>query len=227
MFCQEPHVLSSGSKRDAGGGRSKAWRGAGLERVRQSIDLNSRPFVEPALSNSLKEDALPWKNQVGFNVLRHWIGFSASGDAAHRESMAALRVKTLISNGEAFSCKQRRDPQNDPPIIAALKWLFLARRRENVIHCLSASFWMKLLGGRVGMCTCRRLYLIGSWECISMGLGVPPGPPRVRASIKPRTTADRRAIPNSSSVYLREWKQRVRIKYEFKRSWFVWLAWPR
>lgn len=83
-FCQEPHVLSSGSKRDGGGGCSKAWRGAGLGRVQQSIDLNSRPFAEPSLSNSLKEEALPWKNQAGFNVLRHWIGFAASGDAAHR-----------------------------------------------------------------------------------------------------------------------------------------------
>lgn len=46
------------------------------------------------------------------------------------------------------------------------------------------------------------LYLIGSCECISMGRGVPPGPPRVRASMKPRTTADLRAVPNSSRVYL-------------------------
>lgn len=35
-----------------------------------------------------------------------------------------------------------------------------------------------------------------------MGRGVPPGPPRVRASMKPRTTALLRAVPNSSSVYL-------------------------
>lgn len=45
-------------------------------------------------------------------------------------------------------------------------------------------------------------YLRGSCECISMGRGVPPGPPRVRASMKPRTTALLRAVPNSSSVYL-------------------------
>lgn len=37
-----------------------------------------------------------------------------------------------------------------------------------------------------------------------MGLGapVPPGPPRVSASMKPRTTVLRRAVPNSSRVYL-------------------------
>lgn len=46
------------------------------------------------------------------------------------------------------------------------------------------------------------LHLIGSCECISMGRGVPPGPPRVRASMKPRTTADLRAVPNSSRAYL-------------------------
>lgn len=45
-------------------------------------------------------------------------------------------------------------------------------------------------------------YLRGSCECISMGRGVPPGPPRVSASMKPRTTALLRAVPNSSSVYL-------------------------
>lgn len=46
------------------------------------------------------------------------------------------------------------------------------------------------------------LYLRGSWECISIGRGVPPRPPLVRASIKPRTTALLLAVPNSSSVYL-------------------------
>lgn len=46
------------------------------------------------------------------------------------------------------------------------------------------------------------MYLMGSCECISMGRGVPPGPPRVRASINPRTTAHLRAVPNSSRVYL-------------------------
>lgn len=46
------------------------------------------------------------------------------------------------------------------------------------------------------------MYLIGSCECISMGRGVPPIPPRVRASMKPRTTAHLRAVPNSSRVYL-------------------------
>lgn len=46
------------------------------------------------------------------------------------------------------------------------------------------------------------MYLKGSCECISMGRGVPPGPPRVRASMKPRTTAHLRAVPNSSRVYL-------------------------
>lgn len=46
------------------------------------------------------------------------------------------------------------------------------------------------------------MYLNGSCECISMGRGVPPGPPRVRASMKPRTTAHLRAVPNSSRVYL-------------------------
>ncbi|TNN75131.1 hypothetical protein EYF80_014704 [Liparis tanakae] len=45
-------------------------------------------------------------------------------------------------------------------------------------------------------------YLMGSCECISMGRGVPPSPPRVRASMKPRTTAHLRAVPNSSRVYL-------------------------
>lgn len=35
-----------------------------------------------------------------------------------------------------------------------------------------------------------------------MGLGVPPGPPLVRASINPRTTVLRLAVPNSSKVYL-------------------------
>lgn len=45
-------------------------------------------------------------------------------------------------------------------------------------------------------------YLRGSWECISIGRGVPPRPPLVRASIKPRTTALLRAVPNSSRVYL-------------------------
>lgn len=47
-------------------------------------------------------------------------------------------------------------------------------------------------------------YLIGSCECISIGLGVPPGPPRVSASMKPRTTALRLAVPNSSKVYLNQ-----------------------
>lgn len=37
-----------------------------------------------------------------------------------------------------------------------------------------------------------------------MGLGVPPGPPLVRASINPRTTVLLLAVPNSSKVYLRE-----------------------
>lgn len=37
-----------------------------------------------------------------------------------------------------------------------------------------------------------------------MGLGVPPGPPLVRASINPRTTVLRLAVPNSSKVYLEE-----------------------
>lgn len=35
-----------------------------------------------------------------------------------------------------------------------------------------------------------------------MGLGVPPGPPLVRASINPRTTVLLLAVPNSSKVYL-------------------------
>lgn len=46
------------------------------------------------------------------------------------------------------------------------------------------------------------MYLKGSCECISIGRGVPPGPPLVRASIKPRTTALLLAVPNSSRVYL-------------------------
>lgn len=37
-----------------------------------------------------------------------------------------------------------------------------------------------------------------------MGLGVPPGPPLVRASINPRTTVLLLAVPNSSKVYLEE-----------------------
>lgn len=45
-------------------------------------------------------------------------------------------------------------------------------------------------------------YLRGSWECISMGLGVPPGPPLVSASMNPRTTVLLLAVPNSSRVYL-------------------------
>jgi hypothetical protein len=51
---------------------------------------------------------------------------------------------------------------------------------------------------------------MGSWECISMGRGVPPGPPRVRASMNPRTTAALRAVPNSSRVYLRRTPQKKR-----------------
>lgn len=47
-------------------------------------------------------------------------------------------------------------------------------------------------------------YLRGSWECISMGLGVPPGPPRVRASMNPRTTVLLLAVPNSSREYLQD-----------------------
>lgn len=57
-------------------------------------------------------------------------------------------------------------------------------------------------------------YLIGSCECISMGRGVPPGPPRVRASMKPRTTAHLRAVPNSSRVYLsRQGRQRANVQH--------------
>lgn len=52
------------------------------------------------------------------------------------------------------------------------------------------------------------MYLMGSCECISIGRGVPPGPPRVRASMKPRTTADLRAVPNSSRVYLSKQRQK-------------------
>lgn len=48
-----------------------------------------------------------------------------------------------------------------------------------------------------------------------MGRGVPPGPPRVRASMKPRTTADRRAVPNSSRVYLTKQRQ-MRPKHHMK-----------
>lgn len=45
-----------------------------------------------------------------------------------------------------------------------------------------------------------------------MGRGVPAGPPRVSASMKPRTTALLRAVPNSSSVYLSGEKTHATLK---------------
>lgn len=55
------------------------------------------------------------------------------------------------------------------------------------------------------------MYLKGSWECISIGRGVPPGPPLVRASIKPRTTALLLAVPNSSRMYL-QWGKNMHLQ---------------
>ena len=41
---------------------------------------------------------------------------------------------------------------------------------------------------------------VGSWACISMGLGVPPAPPTVSASMKLRTIAARRPVMYSSTT---------------------------
>lgn len=51
-----------------------------------------------------------------------------------------------------------------------------------------------------------------------MGLGVPPGPPLVRASINPRTTVLLLAVPNSSKVYLEE------ISYLKKKKLFYFFS---
>ena len=65
-------------------------------------------------------------------------------------------------------------------------------------------------------------YRNGSCEDSSIGRGIPPGPPRVNASIKPRTIALRRAVPYSSRTYLfkNEKFQEKQINNEYlNRTW--------
>lgn len=74
----------------------------------------------------------------------------------------------------------------------------------------------------VGMAWCSHanmspMYRLGSWACISIGFGFPPGPPTVRASMNDRTSTERRAVAYSSITYLQKYSKKLRWTICYKK----------